>query len=1407
MLAGGCHADTASNSAWATCVLAADSQSIHLRADLTGPAGSSGWAQYRWEVSDGVTQVELEIEVDDAAPLQAHTVVVDEIPVGQLRTDAEGMGKLKLSSQPEGDSLPLPAGFPVVVQGTPITVGNSIAGIFGGGNGNVDPPAENFLIHLKSALVGQAGARGEVEFQLEQEDFGQRVEFQLQAERLPRNTTFAVTLDGTVVASIMSDSSGIARLKLRTDPSGADELPVPPDFPPLGVNSLITVGDVLTGHFVHSGAEATDTDHGSEINLSADLHGDTLARGEVEFESETEEGNQQREFKLEVKNFPSDSTQDVTIDGVVVARLAVDGQGRAKLKFATDPQASDEAEFPAEFPVLTAGSIVSVGGLANGYLHSTGGDDGGHTDGDTVGEESTNNLMLLLEAVLRGATLTHGHAQFRVTEEDGQVERELEIEIEDAPPGSSHLVVIDGQPIDEVTVDDAGRGGLRFSSQAGGADLPFPGDFPQIVVDMVIAVGSLVEGRLLPAGTTPTDDPRLDPPDNHGQDEDVELRALLAGDGGRGFVEFESQRDGSHLRRKFDVEVSGLTPVTMYPVTINQVAVGSLTTDQQGEGKLELSTDPQDVRERPLPAGFPVVAAGDTVRVGSVLLGVLFQHDEAQADIDEDDAVDADDIDLMYDIAHADSPDLQFDLNHDGHVNVGDVEYLISRILGTALGDANLDGVFDTSDLVEIFQAGQYEDDRPVNSSWHSGDWNGDHDFDSGDLIVAFQHGAYEQTLAPRITSQPSRSASVASPYRYQLTTSGNPPARYELVAAPTGMALDALTGQLEWTPSADQVGDHVVTVGVTNAWGRVEQTFTLAVAADGIAPTAPGDLRVDAVTTDGVTLAWNPSTDNMGVDHYAAFRVRRCGFRGIKRCYSLVNDNIQATTTTISDLEPLSSHTFVVRAVDAAGNMSYNSNSVVVRTQGAPNIMAYAPGSVTIERDVAAQHELLIQLRSTGNPAPTYAIVDGPDTMALDAQTGIVTWTPTVADIGNTSATFRASNAIGSSEIVVPITIRPDVPVLSVQINPDASDRFAFANQPFAAQIQDASHTPPTFELVSAPLGMTIDAASGRIDWTPTLDDAGRQSVVVRASNDAGQTEIAFEFETYFIGEVSGIEATGLTDLHPTISWTAPTGPGADRIAGYTVVAVAHYRRGRARRTERVEFDVPGGDTTNFVLEGLTSGRKYKLLINAYDDQGGLGLTNTQTIEFVSVPAIPTVGWQATHANGSSAIVAGQPMHLQLTNLRPEAVSYQLLEAPAGFQFDAASGLGTWIPAATDVGDHVIRIRAINDIGPRDLAISVHVHFTGPVINATATESNGAALVRWDPPSDSAQPIESYRVTLHWRWSGRPRSRTITLPGSAVSATLALVPRGSVWFRGVSIVPISADGAYGVSSGLIPLA
>jgi hypothetical protein len=112
-------------------------------------------------------------------------------------------------------------------------------------------------------------------------------------------------------------------------------------------------------------------------------------------------------------------------------------------------------------------------------------------------------------------------------------------------------------------------------------------------------------------------------------------------------------------------------------------------------------------------------------------------------DFDSDGQVTASDIDFLFAAIRRNAIDDQFDLNRDGKVDSEDARELIENVLNTSFGDSNLDGIFDSSDLVAIFQRGEYEDTVEGNSTWSEGDWNGDGDFNTSDLVIAFAAATY----------------------------------------------------------------------------------------------------------------------------------------------------------------------------------------------------------------------------------------------------------------------------------------------------------------------------------------------------------------------------------------------------------------------------------------------------------------------------------------------------------------------------------------------------------------------------------------------------------------------------------------------------------------------------------------
>ncbi|REH30715.1 glucose/arabinose dehydrogenase [Kutzneria buriramensis] len=100
--------------------------------------------------------------------------------------------------------------------------------------------------------------------------------------------------------------------------------------------------------------------------------------------------------------------------------------------------------------------------------------------------------------------------------------------------------------------------------------------------------------------------------------------------------------------------------------------------------------------------------------------------------------------------------------------------------------------------------------------------------------------------------------------------------------------------------------------------------------------PTAPGNLHVTGATANTVSLAWNASTDNVGVVGYDVYN-------GSSKAGSFTT-----TSGTIDGLAPSTNYTFTVKARDAAANVSAPSNAATATTTAGTGGGGTNPGQVT---------------------------------------------------------------------------------------------------------------------------------------------------------------------------------------------------------------------------------------------------------------------------------------------------------------------------------------------------------------------------------------------------------------------------------------------------------------------------
>ncbi|SDJ06566.1 streptogrisin C [Lentzea albidocapillata subsp. violacea] len=107
----------------------------------------------------------------------------------------------------------------------------------------------------------------------------------------------------------------------------------------------------------------------------------------------------------------------------------------------------------------------------------------------------------------------------------------------------------------------------------------------------------------------------------------------------------------------------------------------------------------------------------------------------------------------------------------------------------------------------------------------------------------------------------------------------------------------------------------------VNEALRKWNLTLVTGGSGDTAAPSVPGNARSTGTTASSVSLAWDASTDNVGVTGYEVLNG------------STVATTVTGTSATVTGLNADTAYTFFVRAVDAAGNQSKLSAEVNART------------------------------------------------------------------------------------------------------------------------------------------------------------------------------------------------------------------------------------------------------------------------------------------------------------------------------------------------------------------------------------------------------------------------------------------------------------------------------------------
>ncbi len=248
-----------------------------------------------------------------------------------------------------------------------------------------------------------------------------------------------------------------------------------------------------------------------------------------------------------------------------------------------------------------------------------------------------------------------------------------------------------------------------------------------------------------------------------------------------------------------------------------------------------------------------------------------------------------------------------------------------------------------------------------------------------------------------------------------------------EAPTTPTNLIANNITANgatLNWTASTDNIGVSQYNISIDDSLVGTSNTTTFNVtglsaltsytasvsaqdAADNVsgsastafttldndtqAPTTPTNLAVSNITTEGATLSWTASTDNVGVSHYNIL------------IDGTVVGTSASTTFDVTGLSELTPYTASVNAQDAADNVSGNASTTftTLENTGEPGVIAAYyfesgrqgwsdPGSDCRRMNTIRSFEGLYSIRIRDNSSTSHSL------------------SPTLDLTGNTEVTFE---------------------------------------------------------------------------------------------------------------------------------------------------------------------------------------------------------------------------------------------------------------------------------------------------------------------------------------------------------------------------------------------------------------
>ncbi len=401
--------------------------------------------------------------------------------------------------------------------------------------------------------------------------------------------------------------------------------------------------------------------------------------------------------------------------------------------------------------------------------------------------------------------------------------------------------------------------------------------------------------------------------------------------------------------------------------------------------------------------------------------------------------------------------------------------------------------------------------------------------------------------LPPEFTSEYPESISALTDLHY-LVSASDPDGDevvFTLAESPQGMIIDGISGDIYWSPSIEHIGFQYVDITAFDSRGAsASQRFAIQVT-DPYASNNPPEITSlpSGTVVAGKTFIYNvvandPDNDTLTYslrDANAAMEISSAGVFSWLPDITMIG-NTFSTEIVVSD--------------GRGGQASQILSLPVNEPANSPPAITSTPQNAAL---VGQLYEY--QVTAVDPDGDEFSITfegQKPNGMTLGAN-GLIQWTPSTAQenqiftVAVKVTDVRGASAIQTFGIAVNIVVEPNTPP---EITSIPSSPAIIGNQyQYQVRAVDADGDDLVYELTSDPqAGLSLDADSGLLTWTPAAEQVGQYEIAIRVSDETSAAT-----QTYVLNVE---QAPDLSNGYPIIHSAPTTEIVAGELYQYQIIA-----------------------------------------------------------------------------------------------------------------------------------------------------------------------------------------------------------------------------------------------------------